>query len=154
MCSFEIDPDLEPGGADPVVVRVVDVERQLKRTARQTDPGDGDFLQLDVRFGERQAAEGGAGEVQQHHGKRESGNGKREVSCHYVSRFPFPVSRSIRSFTCLQNSIRSAMVFSYPNSLGSYHLVPATPPVNIPAGRRRARTRARTGTPRRTRAPP
>src|SRR5256885_5674295 len=55
MCSIEIDPDLEPGGADPVVVRVVDVERQLKRTARQTDPGDGDFLQLDVRFGERQA---------------------------------------------------------------------------------------------------
>src|SRR5438046_5119416 len=124
MCSIEIDPDLEPGGADPVVVRVVDVERQLKRTARQTDPGDGDFLQLDVRFGERQAAEGGAGDAQQDHGKRETRNEKGDVLCHHVSRFPFPVSRSIRSLNCFQNSIRSPIVFSYPAAVGSYQLAP------------------------------
>src|SRR5438128_11796146 len=81
MCSIEIDPDLEPGGADPVVVRVVDVERQLKRTARQTDPGDGDFLQLDVRFGERQAAEGGARERKERD-DREAGCEMREANGH------------------------------------------------------------------------
>src|SRR5207244_7951349 len=81
MCSIELDPDLEPGGADPVVVRVVDVERQLKRTARQTDPGDGDFLQLDIRFGERQAAEGGAGERKERD-ERETGCEMRDESVH------------------------------------------------------------------------
>jgi len=76
--SFEIDPDLEPGGAHPVVVRVVDVERQLKRTARQTDPGDGDFLQLDVRFGERQPADGRARERKERD-DREAGCEVRDV---------------------------------------------------------------------------
>src|SRR5256886_12244287 len=90
MCSIEIDPDLEPGGADPVVVRVVDVERQLKRTARQTDPGDGDFLQLDVRFGERQAAEGGARERKERD-DREAGCEMRDASVHLP--FPPPASR-------------------------------------------------------------
>src|SRR2546429_9034986 len=87
MCSIEIDPDLEPGGADPVVVRVVDVERQLKRTTRQTDPGDGDFRQLDVRFGERQAAEGGARERKERD-DRETGCEVSDVSVHFS--FPPP----------------------------------------------------------------
>src|SRR5439155_8331449 len=121
--AFKIDADLQAGRADAVIVRVIDVEHQVERPARQADPGDADLLQRDGRFGEREAADRRARETQQHE-KRVTGKGKRTLSSHHVSRFSFPASRAIRSFSLCQNSIRSPMVFSYPNSLGSYHLAP------------------------------
>src|SRR5207244_7769600 len=64
MPAFEIDPHLEPGGADAVVVGVVDIEHEIEGAARQPDSGDRDLLEGDLRLGERQPAEGGAGETE------------------------------------------------------------------------------------------
>src|SRR6266699_945259 len=118
---LEIHPHLEPGGADAVLGWVVDVEHQLERAARQAHAGAVDLLQLELGLLKRQAPEGSTCETQHDHGKRETRNGKRAVSCHYVSPLPFPLSRS---FICLQNSIRFLMSCSNPNSLGSYHFCP------------------------------
>src|SRR2546422_677245 len=122
--ALEVDTDLEPRGADAVVVGIVDVEHQVECAAGDAQPGDVDRFEPEFGLLESEPAQGGAGETQQDHGNRETRTGKPEVSYHYVSSFPFPVSRSIRSFSCLQNSIRSAMVFSYPSWLGSYQRCP------------------------------
>src|SRR5262249_56334984 len=46
--AFEVDPQLQPRGAQPVVVGVVDIEREVERATRQPDAGDLDLLQLDI----------------------------------------------------------------------------------------------------------
>src|SRR5438552_350433 len=77
MPAFEIDPHLEPGGADAVVVGVVDIEHEIEGAARQPDSGDRDLLEGDLRLGERQPAEGGAGETEGGKGRQQAVEGGR-----------------------------------------------------------------------------
>src|SRR5256885_6604568 len=115
MRAFQIDADLQPGGADAVVVGVVDVEYEIEGAARQADPADGDLLQCHVRLGERQPAEGGAGEAEGGKGRQQAVEGGRGHSV---------FSSAALRLRSAHQSMRCLMSFSNPNSVGSYQLAP------------------------------
>src|SRR2546421_6899266 len=115
MPAFEIDPHLEPGGADAVVVGVVDIEHEIEGAARQPDSGDRDLLEGDLRLGERQPAEGGAGEAEGGKGRQQAVEGGRGHSV---------FSSAALRLRSAHQSMRCLMSFSNPNSVGSYQLAP------------------------------
>src|SRR6266850_2560751 len=110
MRPFEIDADLEPGRAEPIVVRVVDVEHQVEGPTRQADARDGDLLQGEIGLLERQPTQRSAG-------GRQHGEGQKGALHVAPSAVAFFLSSAHHSIRCL-------MSFSNPNSVGSYQLAP------------------------------
>src|SRR2546430_6840124 len=72
MRVLELDPHLEPCGADAIVVRIVHVKDEVERAAGEPEPGDLDPLELELGLREGQPGEGGAGEKKDGKGREET----------------------------------------------------------------------------------
>src|SRR2546430_11437487 len=94
---------------------VVDIEHEIEGAARQPDSGDRDLLEGDLRLGERQPAEGGAGETEGGKGRQQAVEGGRGHSV---------FSSAALRLSSAHHSIRCLMSFSNPNSVGSYQRAP------------------------------
>ena len=48
LCQFEVN--FEPRAAQPVVIRIVHVKDEVQRSTAQSETGDVDLLQIDLRL--------------------------------------------------------------------------------------------------------
>src|SRR5207244_6126927 len=95
--ALEVDPDLEPGRANAIVVRIVRIEHEVERPPQEAESGDVDGFEPDVGLLEREPAERRAAAKQGGHGQHqtvERGNEQWPVT-HQEAPLPPP-----RSATC------------------------------------------------------